>query len=200
MTTTIDYYLAPASPYVHLGHERFRNIARAAGATVRLLPVDLGGKVFPSSGGLPVNKRAPQRQAYRLLELARWGEYLGIPIKPEPTYFPVNADDAAKLIIAVDMKDGLDAAMTLTGAIAKAVWMEDRNIAEESVLASLLQAQGLPSRRIDDLHTQLVHERYETDSQMAIEAGVFGAPTWVIDGELFWGQDRLDFVERRLAR
>jgi carboxymethylenebutenolidase len=200
MTTTIDYYFSPASPYVHLGHERFRGIARAAGATVRLLPVDLGGKVFPSSGGLPVNKRAPQRQAYRLTELKRWGEFLGIPLKPEPMYFPVNADDAAKLIIAVDMKDGLDAAMTLTGAIAKAVWVDDRNIAEESVLASLLDAQGLPARRIDDLHTQLVHERYETDSQMAIEAGVFGAPTWVIDGELFWGQDRLDFVERRLAR
>ncbi|MDB5999687.1 MAG: 2-hydroxychromene-2-carboxylate isomerase [Rhizobacter sp.] len=198
--TTIDYYLAPTSPYVFLGHARFWDIARKAGATIRLLPVDLGGKVFPVSGGLPVNKRAPQRQAYRLLELQRWGEFLDMPIKPEPAYFPVNGDDAAKLIIAVDLLDGLDAAMTLTGAITRAVWAEDRNIADEAVLASILAAHELPARRIDDSQTQRVQERYETDSQLDIEAGVFGAQSYVIDGELFWGQDRLDFVERRLAR
>jgi 2-hydroxychromene-2-carboxylate isomerase len=64
----------------------------------------------------------------------------------------------------------------------------------------MLATLGLPPRRLDDSQSQAVHERYDTDSQMAIEAGVFGAPSYVIDGEVFWGQDRLDFVERRLAR
>ena len=200
MPTTIDYYFAPHSPWTCLGHERFRQIAKQAGAAVRVLPVDLGGKVFPVTGGLPLAKRAPQRQAYRLLELKRFSDFLGQPIHVQPKYFPVNPDDAAQLIVAVDMHDGSDAAMDLSGTILRAVWVEDRNIADPAELAAMLAQHGLPARRLEDAHTQAVHERYEADSQRAVEAGVFGAPSYVIDGELFWGQDRLDFVERRLAR
>src|SRR3954470_13841048 len=80
MPATIDYYFAPNSPYVYLGHERFVRIAREAGATIVVKPVDLGGKVFPVSGGLPLSKRAPQRQAYRLVELKRFSQWLGLPL------------------------------------------------------------------------------------------------------------------------
>ena len=200
MPLTVDYYFAPQSPWTYLGHERFHQIAKAAGATVRVLPVDLGGKVFPVTGGLPLSKRAPQRQAYRLVELKRFSDFLGRPINLQPKYFPVNGDDAAQLIIAVDMHDGADAAMRLTGEVLRAVWVDDRNIADAGELAGMLATLGLPPRRLDDSQSQAVHERYDTDSQMAIDAGVFGAPSYVIDGEVFWGQDRLDFVERRLAR
>jgi 2-hydroxychromene-2-carboxylate isomerase len=200
MALTIDYYFAPNSPYVYLGHARFAAIAKAAGATLRVLPVDLGGKVFPVSGGLPLSKRAPQRQAYRLVELKRFSEWLDLPLNVQPKYFPVAADDAAKLIIAVDLKDGTDAAMKLTGAVTRAVWVEERNIADEATLAALLTEQRLAPARLEESHSQTVHERYEVDTQLAIDAGVFGAPSYVIDGEIFWGQDRLDFVQRRLAR
>lgn len=200
MSLTVDYYFAPQSPWTYLGHERFHQIANAAGATVRVLPVDLGGKVFPVTGGLPLAKRAPQRQAYRLVELKRFSDFLGRPINLQPKYFPVNGDDAAQLIIAVGMHDGTEAAMRLTGAVLRAVWVEDRNIADAGELAAMLAALGLPPRRLDDAQSQAVHERYEVDSQQAIQAGVFGAPSYVVDGEIFWGQDRLDFVERRLAR
>jgi 2-hydroxychromene-2-carboxylate isomerase len=200
MPLTIDYYFAPQSPWTYLGHERFHQIAKAAGATMRVLPVDLGGKVFPVTGGLPLSKRAPQRQAYRLVELKRFSDFLGRPINLQPKYFPVNGDDAAQLIIAVDMHDGADAAMRLTADVLRAVWVQDRNIADAGELAAMLSKLGLPPRRLDDAQSQAVHERYEADSQMAIEAGVFGAPSYVIAGEVFWGQDRLDFVERRLAR
>lgn len=200
MGLTVDYYFAPQSPWTYLGHQRFAEIAKASKVNVRVLPVDLGGKVFPVSGGLPLAKRAPQRQAYRLVELQRFSEFLGQPINLQPKYFPVNGDDAAQLIIAVDMLDGTDAAMALTGAILRAVWVEDRHIADPAELAAILATLGLPARRLDDSHTQAVHERYEADSQQAIDAGVFGAPSYVIDGEIFWGQDRLDFVARRLAR
>jgi 2-hydroxychromene-2-carboxylate isomerase len=200
MSLTVDYYFAPQSPWTYLGHERFHQIAKAANATVRVLPVDLGGKVFPVTGGLPLAKRAPQRQAYRLVELKRFSEFLGRPINLQPKYFPVNGDDAAQMIIAVDMHDGTEAAMKLTSAVLRAVWVEDRNIADAGELAAMLAALGLPPRRLDDAQSQAVHERYEADSQLAIDAGVFGAPSYVIAGEVFWGQDRLDFVERRLAR
>ncbi len=199
MPASIDYYFAPQSPYAYLGHARFAAIAQAAGATIRVLPVDLGGKVFPVSGGLPLAKRAPQRQAYRLLELKRFSEWLDVPLVLQPKYFPVNADDAAKLIIAVDLKDGTQAAMKTTGAVMRAVWLQERNIADEAVLVALLAEQGLSAARLEEAHSQTVHERYEVDSQLAIDAGVFGAPSYVIDGEIFWGQDRLDFVQRRLA-
>jgi carboxymethylenebutenolidase len=200
MTLTVDYYFAPQSPYVYLGHLRFWDIARRHGAAIRVLPMDLGGKVFPVSGGLPLKQRAPQRQAYRLLELKRFGEYLNMPIHPEPAYFPVAGDDAAKLIVAVDLKDGTDAAMHLVTAITRAVWAEQRNIADEAVLAELLRECELPTSRIEDAHSQAAHERYEANTEQAIAAGVFGAPSYVIDGEIFWGQDRLDFVDRRLAK
>jgi 2-hydroxychromene-2-carboxylate isomerase len=200
MPITIDYYFAPQSPWTYLGHQRFQEIAKAAGAAVRVLPVDLGGKVFPLTGGLPLAKRAPQRQAYRLVELQRFSDHLGQPIRLQPKYFPVSQDDASQLIIAVDMHDGADAAMALTGALLRAVWVEDRNIADANELGTMLAALKLPARRLDDAQSQAVHERYEADSQQAIEAGVFGAPSYVIDGEIFWGQDRLDFVARRLAR
>jgi len=200
MAITVDYYFAPNSPWTYLGHERFAQIARAAGAAIHVLPVDLGGKVFPVSGGLPLAKRAPQRQAYRLVELKRFSEYLGAPIVLQPKYFPVNPDDAAKLIIAVDTHDGTDAAMRIAGRILRGVWVDERNIADARDLAAMLAEEGLPARRLDDSMSQAVHVRYERDTQRAIDAGVFGAPSYVVDGEIFWGQDRLDFLQRRLAK
>jgi 2-hydroxychromene-2-carboxylate isomerase len=200
MSLTVDYFLAPQSPWTYLGHQRFADIARAAGARVNVLPVDLGGKVFPVSGGLPLGQRAPQRQAYRFVELKRFAEHLALPLNLRPKYFPVSGDDAARLIIAVDLHEGSDAAMTLTGAVLRAVWAEERNIADAGELAAMLATCGLPARRLDDARAPTVQARYEADTQRAIDIGVFGAPSYVIEGELFWGQDRLDFVQRRLSR
>jgi 2-hydroxychromene-2-carboxylate isomerase len=197
--TTIDYYLAPQSPWTYLGHERFVRIAAAAGAAVRVLPMDLGGKVFPVSGGLPLGQRAPQRQAYRLVELARFRDALGLPLIVKPRYFPVPGDDAARLIIAVDRADGAAAALRLTGAVLGAVWAQERNIADAATLAELLAECGLPAARLEASRTPEVQAAYDANTRQAIDAGVFGSPSYVINGEIFWGQDRLDFVERRLA-
>jgi len=200
MGHTVDYYFAPQSPWAYLGHQRLAMIARAAGATIRVMPIDLGGKVFPISGGLPLGQRAPQRQAYRLVELQRFSTHLNLPIHLKPRYFPVGGDDPARLIIAVDLAHGADAAMAIAGAVLAACWAQERNIADDNVLAELLVEQQLPVALLEQSHSQAVHERYEAYTQAAINAGVFGAPSYVVDGELFWGQDRLDFVERALAR
>ena len=199
MSHSVDYYFAPQSPWAYLGHQRFQNILKKSDASVRVMPFDLGGKVFPISGGLPLGQRAPQRQAYRLTELERFSKWLGAPLHLKPTFFPVSGDDAAKLIIAVDMAMGADAAMNISGAILSAVWSQQRNIADEKTLAELLHEQHLPTACLEQTYSQAVHERYESYTQMAIDAGVFGAPSYVLDGEIFWGQDRLDFVERALA-
>jgi len=200
MGRTVDYYFAPQSPWAYLGHQRLAEIAQRHGASVRVMPMDLGGKVFPISGGLPLGQRAPQRQAYRLVELQRYSEHLGVPLQLKPKYFPVGGDDAARLIIAADLAEGSGAAMRLAGAVLAACWAQERHIADEKVLAELLREQNLPAALLDKSHSQAVQERYDAYTQAAIDAGVFGAPSYVIDGEIFWGQDRLDFVERALAR
>lgn len=198
MEKTVDYYFAPHSPWTYLGHARFAAMVKASGAKVRVLPVDLGGKIFPSSGGLPVGQRPPQRQAYRLVELKRYSEFLKLPLNLKPKFFPVNGDDAACLIIAVEMRDGVAAAMQLTAAVLAAVWAQERNIADDKELSKLLGECGLSPDRLEQSHSQAVRERYEANTEAAMAAGVFGAPSYCIDDEIFWGQDRLDFVERKL--
>lgn len=198
MALTIDYYLAPQSPWAYLGHERFAAIARKAGARINLMPVDFG-KVFAVSGGLPLGQRAPQRQAYRLLELARTSEFLNLPMHIKPQFFPVAGDAVACLTITVGMHDGADAAMALVGAALKACWAQQRNIAALPTLAELLGECGLDAARLEQSKNPVAQEHYATFTQKAIDAGVFGAPSYVVDGEIFWGQDRLDYLERRLA-
>ncbi len=193
MSKTLDYYLAPMSPWTYLGHQRLVQITKAAGATVRVMPMDLG-KVFPISGGLPLGKRAPQRQAYRLVELTRFSKYLNLPLNLHPKFFPVAGDPSSKLIVAVDMHHGADAALAITGAVLSAVWQEERDIANEATLATLLNEHKLDAACMALSNTPEVQTRYDSYTQSAIDAQVFGSPTFVVDGEMFWGQDRLDFV------
>jgi len=197
MNKAIDYYFAPQSPWAYLGHARLAAVAAAAHATIRVLPTDFG-KVFAASGGLPLSKRAPQRQAYRLVELARFRDFLKSPLNLEPRYFPVAADDAARLIIAVDLHDGAAAAMRLSAAVFAAVWVQQRNIADARTLTELLQEGNLPSERLLQSREPSVQHRFDANTDAANAAGVFGAPSYCVDGEIFWGQDRLDFLERKL--
>jgi 2-hydroxychromene-2-carboxylate isomerase len=195
----IDYYFATVSPWTFLGHERFVEIARKHGATIAVKPVNFG-EIFPVSGGLPLSKRAPQRQAYRLVELRRWSEFLGTPINLQPKHFPANGDLAAFWVLAAAERDNAQA-LALTGAIGRALWREERDIADAPTLAAVakgigLDAEGLAARA----QSPDMSARYATMTQEAIAAGVFGAPTYVLDGELFWGQDRLDFLARKLAK
>jgi 2-hydroxychromene-2-carboxylate isomerase len=198
MARSIDYFFAPQSPWTYLGHARMVAMAEAAGAAVRVLPVDLG-RVFPVSGGLPLARRAPQRQAYRLVELQRFAGFLGLPLVVQPRFFPVAGDDAARLVIAADLADGASAALRLTAAVLAAVWAQERNIADAGVLCELLRESGLAPGLLQQSQSGVVQARYDAQTQEAIEAGIFGAPSYRVDGEIFWGQDRLDFVARKLA-
>ena len=194
---TIDYYFATVSPWAYLGHARFVAMSRAAGATVRVKPMDLG-EIFPVTGGLPLAKRAPQRQAYRLVELQRFSDHLDVPLVAQPAFFPVSGNAAALLIIAADEAAGAHAALGLAGRVGAATWAEQRNVADLAVLRALLAEAGLPASLVDRAGDPALAARYAAYTAEALAAGVFGAPSYVIAGEVFWGQDRLDFVERRL--
>ena len=198
MSKTVDYYFTPVSPFAYLGHDRFVAMARRHDATIAVKPIDLG-KVFPVSGGLPLKQRAPQRQAYRLLELKRWSSYLQIPLNVHPAHFPVSADLASKWILAA-LEQSSNAALALAGALGRALWAEERNIAERDTLAAIATAQGLdPVALHERANAPDTATHYATLTQEAIDRGVFGSPTYVYGGELFWGQDRLDFLDRALA-
>ncbi|MGB3068952.1 MAG: 2-hydroxychromene-2-carboxylate isomerase [Ottowia sp.] len=198
MSRSVLYYFAPQSPWTYLGHARLAALLRQSRREVSVLPADLG-KVFPVSGGLPLPKRAPQRQAYRLVELKRFAEHLGVPLNVQPRYFPVDGNPAALLITAVQQRDGTDAAMTLAGAILAACWAQERDIANEGTLLELLAECDLPDERLAQSREADTQARYDAHTQAAIDAGIFGAPTYIVDGEMFWGQDRLDFVARKLG-
>lgn len=199
MDKTIDYFIFTQSPWTYLGHDRVVALAHKHGATLRVRPMD-GGKVFPVSGGLPLPKRAPQRQAYRLVELRRWREHLGVPMHVEPKFFPVGGDPSARLIVAAEEVSPA-AALELAGRVLKAVWEQQRDIADEATLAAVADEAGLPGARLlERSRSPEIQSRYDAHTQAAIDAQVFGAPTYIYRGEPFWGQDRLDFLERALAR
>ena len=199
MTQTIDYYFATVSPYAYLGHDRFVAIAQKHGAAIAVKPINLG-EVFPVSGGLPLSKRAPQRQAYRLVELQRWARYLGKPMHIQPKFFPVNGDLAACWILAAS-ESGSAQALALAGAVGRAIWEQERNIADAATMEAIAQECGLPVAALGArAQAPEIAEKYASLTQEAIARGVFGAPTYVVAGELFWGQDRLDFLDRKMAK
>jgi 2-hydroxychromene-2-carboxylate isomerase len=196
----IDYYMSPASPWTYLGHGRLADIAARHGATINVKPVDFG-VIFPQSGGLPLPKRAPQRQAYRMMELKRWREHLGIPITLEPKFFPSNEVPAAHAVIAVRESMGNPPAIRLAHAVLKALWEEEKNPGDADTLSAIIASVGLDPAKVTAMAADpAIAARREADTKMAIERGVFGAPSYVIDGEIFWGQDRVEFVERKLAK
>jgi len=195
-----DYYLSPISPWSYLGHQRFLNLAQQYDIKIDMKPIDIG-QVFAVSGGMPLAKRPPQRQAYRLQELQRWSEYLSIPINLQPMYFPVSGDLASRLLISAQLAHGTDAALVLCTHIMRGIWSDQKNIADEATLIGLAEQSEMDGGAlIKSAQTGSVVSQYQQHTQQAIAANVFGAPWYVFDGQPYWGQDRLDFLERAFAK
>ena len=200
MTAHIDYYASLNSPWTHLGAARIEALTVKYGATLRIHPVDFG-TIFPASGGLPLPKRAPQRQAYRLMELKRWRDFLGIPINVEPKFFPSSEALTAPCVIALRETMGDKPAIALAHRVLRAVWQDEKNPGDPTTLAALIADLGLDADAVMKLGADpRWTTRRTADTQAALDRGVFSAPSYVIGDEIFWGQDRLDFVDRALAR
>jgi carboxymethylenebutenolidase len=200
MAQHIDYYASLNSPWTHLGAARIEALAAKYGASMRIYPVDFR-TIFPASGGLPLPKRAPQRQAYRMMELRRWRDFLGVPINLEPKFFPSSEALTASCVIAVRETQGDAPAIKLAHRVLKAVWQDELSPADPATLAKLITEIGLDPDAVMKLGAEpRWTERRTADTQAALDRGVFGAPSYVIGEEIFWGQDRLDFVDRKLAR
>jgi 2-hydroxychromene-2-carboxylate isomerase len=195
----IDYFFTPVSPFTYLGHDRFVAIAGKHGASIAVKPVDLG-KVFSVSGGLPLKQRTPQRQAYRIFELKRWRDLLDAPLNLHPKFFPVSGDLASKWILAAVEKSARDA-LKLAGAVMRAVWVEERDVSVGPTLSAIASEQGFDAALLaSQAAAAEIGARYAALTQEAIDRQVFGAPTYIYRDEPFWGQDRLDFLDRALAK
>jgi 2-hydroxychromene-2-carboxylate isomerase len=198
MTLRVEYWLSVASPWTWLGSARFLGLLERSGAQVELIPMDLS-EVFAATGGTPFPQRSPARQSYRQLELARWSSRLEVPLNLTPRYYPVDRVPASCLLIAAG-EGGLDT-LTLSHAVLRAIWCEDRDIADWPTLVDLVNGLGLDGEAlVKQAQSPHTIRRLEKNTQRAVQSGVFGAPTFIVDGERFWGQDRLDFLEERLKR
>lgn len=197
MTKTVEFFFALQSPWAYLGNGVLRDIADRHDVTVRAKPVDLGS-IFPRSGGLPLGKRAPQRQAYRMTELKRWSAYRGIDLVLEPSHFPTDPTLGSCMIFAADLA-GQDA-FALSHALLAVTWAEDGNISDPADLIAAADTAGFEGAALIEMaRTDAAKSAYDAATQDAFDRGVFGSPTYIYDGELFWGQDRLEFLERAVA-
>ena len=197
MSRQITVYYALQSPWTYLGWARLRQIVARTGAAAHYRPIQ-SGRLFEASGTLPLARRPKQRQAYRLMELQRWRDHLNMPLNFHPKYFPVDEILAALMVIAHSQRGGDIAA--LSQAMMAAVWAEERDLADRATLLEIAREQGTDGPALlASARDQAVQSEYDANTDRAIEQGVFGVPTFVIDDELFWGQDRLDFVAQALG-
>ena len=196
MQKYIDYYLSLVSPWSYLGHERLVKMAKRYDITIRIWPVDLS-IIFPSTGGIPLPKRSEQRKAYRMQELRRWRDHSQVNLNFEPLHFPVSDKLAATMVVNLRKQDP-HKAIHLAGACLRACWLEERDVSNAETLLAIAAENDLDGGALlADSAAAL--EEITQDSVKATELGVFGAPSYRFGEQLFWGQDRLEFLERALA-
>lgn len=191
----IEYFYAPISGFAYLGEPRLRAIAAAAGAAIRYRPVDIG-QVFAASETTPPAKQSAARLSYRNEDMARWARRLGMPLNATPKHWPAPVDLACRCVVGAESVAADVGAASF--AILKAVWVEDRNIADPGDLRAALDGAGLDGAAILEAAEGAGPAAAE-HTRDAIAARVFGSPTYVVAGERFWGQDRLSFVAEALG-
>jgi 2-hydroxychromene-2-carboxylate isomerase len=197
MPRQIDYYFSLQSPWAYIGHAPFREVVARHGVAVVCKPVMLVD-LFAETGGLPLKQRHPVRQRYRLVELQRWREKRGLDFPLQPAYWPFDARLADGLAIATVLA-GHDPDRLLRGAFA-AIWQEGRNLADPATLAAIADAAGLPGRElVARAGSEEVAAVYARNRGDALANDVFGSPSYVLDGEVFWGQDRIELLGDALA-
>lgn len=197
MGPTIDFYYTPMSPWSFMGLERLLVIARRHGATVRFKPVELP-RIFATTGYQPITQRPPALLANRMQELRRWRAFLGLEMNLEPKYFPVP-DKLACLTIAAALEAGHDAT-DLTRALMRGCWVQERDISDPDTVAAIAGETGLDGAGlVAATNSEAVARRLDAHTDEAIAHQAIGVPTYVAGGEVFFGQDRLEFLDRQLA-
>jgi 2-hydroxychromene-2-carboxylate isomerase len=201
--TEVSCYYSLSSPWAYFGGPRLYEIVKRHGVKLVLKPFDFQD-VVPRTGGVPLRTRPEPRRTYHALELDRWRKYLGMPLNLVPRHYPQDGKPAGWnkppgwMVIAAQERR-LDAPR-LSHALLRALWAEERNTADPEVRVAIANENGLPGTDLlKEENSPGVQKLYKTYGEEAEKLGVFGAPTYVLNGERFWGQDRLEFLDRALA-
>jgi 2-hydroxychromene-2-carboxylate isomerase len=201
----LDCYYSLSSPWAYLGGPQLQVIVRRHQVQLALKPYDFQA-VVPQTGGIPLKTRPEPRRSYHALELARWRDHLGMPLRLEPAHYPKgpavdpNWNKYPGWMVISAQLQGLDA-QPLSHALLRALWAEERNTADAAVRIAVANENGYDGAALQALEqTPETQATYRANSAEAVERGVFGAPTYILDGERFWGQDRLMFLDRALDR
>lgn len=194
---TIEYFLSTASPWAYLGHGELQRIAATHGAAIVCRPMPVR-RLFDETGGLPLPRRHPVRQAYRLVELQRWRALRRLKLDLQPAHPLADSSPGDRMAIAI-AQSGRDP-MPFLGAVMAGLWADRHDLSSEETLVGLADGSGMRGRDIlRDAASDAVMAAYEDNLAGAMAAGVFGAPSYVLDGEVFWGQDRLSLLDEALA-
>jgi 2-hydroxychromene-2-carboxylate isomerase len=196
MPQPIDYYFSLPSPWAYIGHKPFMDLVKSHDLKVTYKPVFLG-ELFAETGGLPLGKRHPVRQRYRMLELQRWRAKRGLDFHLQPKHWPFDGRLSDGMVIAA-IEAGFDPDALLRRAFA-AIWEAQLDLADPAVLTKLADESGLPGRQLVERAASAdIGAAYEKNQRDAQAADVFGSPAYVLRGEVFWGQDRLDLLDDAL--
>ncbi|KAL1665681.1 thioredoxin-like protein [Schizophyllum commune] len=202
----LEVFYGVSSPWALLGAPRVEEIGKKYNLTVHLRPI----VIIEANGGIPLRTRTEARQDYHALDLARCAKKLGVPMVPKPKYYPPPPGGislAAQAIIRVQkmLGRGHPLALAFSYAIQRCIWIDEGNYCDLEVLKSLGRQVGLPENVVDQA---IIDRRGDTEDEGVKEwqqnlkdaeaIGIFGTPNYVVNGEIFWGQDRLDFVEDRI--
>jgi 2-hydroxychromene-2-carboxylate isomerase len=196
MPRQVDYYFSLQSPWAYIGHKPFQDVASAHALQVNYKPVLLA-ELFSETGGLPLPKRHPVRQRYRMVELQRWRDRRGLKFHLQPASFPFNPRLADGVVIAA-IEAGHDPDPFLRRAFP-GVWQDQLNLADPATLVKVADDSGLPGRQlVERSGSEEIGAAYEQNRQDALAADAFGSPSYVLDGEVFWGQDRIELLAEAL--
>ena len=194
---TIDCYFYGASPFTFLGHRALQDVAAKHGAAIAWKPVNLMD-IWALSGAVPPGQRPPVRQRYRLIELQRIAQMRDVTLNLKPKHFPVDMTLADSCVIAL-IDDGADPAAYMDRAF-RGVWQDDADMSDEAEIASRLKASGFDAAAIiEAAKGEAIAAIRAANTQAAIDADAVGVPAYVVAGEVFWGQDRIDFIDHALA-
>lgn len=197
MSTSIDYYFTSISPFAYMGHDTLMEIAKTHGKTIHFKPFDIFA-VWKASGSVPPAERPPLRLRYRKLELQRVSVMRNVCINPTPAHFPTNPAPADLCITALAFAGENPA--DFSKAVGRACWEQNLDVAEESLLAKLLEECGHDSSRFIELsRSDEISSLRDSNTTAAMQADAIGAPAYVYDTEVFWGQDRLEYLEQMIA-
>ena len=196
MTNIIDYYFATPSPWAYFATPRIKKIEEKYNLKINWKPCNLA-EIFSINGTAAVKDRPQPVQINRINELKRWSQYLNIPNSIHPKYFPVDPTISHKIIIIAQNKN-IDP-FNITFAFMKSVWAEEKDISDEETIKNICKQNNMPSDLIiEEANSEEINNQYKKNTKEALKKNVWGSPTFIYNNELFWGQDRIEFLEREI--